>query len=99
MAAFRAMSNYVPCNGVFVVILVSLIGKKNVALVSAKQVFWKSIVTVFAVDVRFGTCAMWCIFIGHIGHGGYNTVDGILMWSMSFVFWKGKQNLLKKAKK
>ena len=28
MAAFRAMSNYVPCNGVFVLILVYLIGKR-----------------------------------------------------------------------
>ena len=63
---------------------------------SAKQVFWKSIVTVFALDVRFGTCAMWCIFIGHIGHGGCNTVDVILMWRMSFAFWKGKQIRLKK---
>ena len=31
--------------------------------------------------------------------GVVNTVDVILMWSMSFAFWKGKQNLLKKAKK
>ena len=55
------------------------------------------------------TCSWWkiqrslkkgffqVIFIGYIGHGGCNTVDVILMWSMSFVFWKGKQNLLKKT--
>ena len=50
------MSNYDPRDGVFVVI-VYLIGK-SVALVSEKQVFWKSIATVFAMDVRFGMYAI-----------------------------------------